>query len=83
MNEATAIAWRVRRKDLALCWSAAAVTLFVFFNAGSTPDSDRFLSQADAIFSGEGFLTYGRLETWLPPGYPVFLAALIRLSASA
>jgi hypothetical protein len=71
--------WKMRIGDIAWCWLCALFALAVFYVPGFTPDSARFLAQADQIAMGNGFVTYGRLETWLPPGYPVFIAALKNL----
>ena len=65
--------------DLAICALALTGSLFIFWVYVETPDWFRFLDQAKPIAAGEGFRTGGRLETYLPPGYPVFVAALILL----
>ena len=51
----------------------ATVLVYVPVN---TPDSDRFLEQAASIVSGKGYRYMGALETFLPPGYPMFIALI-------
>jgi len=53
----------------------AAITVLTLYVPVDTPDTARFKEQADSIVSGHGYRTLGTLETWLPPGYPVLIAA--------
>lgn len=54
----------------------AALMIVALFVPTTTPDTQRFELQADAILAGSGFRTGPVLETFLPPGYPLFLAAI-------
>lgn len=46
------------------------------FWAGEQQDSQRFQSQAEWLFNGQGFRWHDELCAYLPPGYPAFLAVL-------
>ncbi len=48
----------------------------VVWTPNRSPDSDRFEAQADGLIMGQGFSSKGLPETALPPGYPLFLAAV-------
>src|SRR5436305_14757521 len=55
-----------------------AVKLPLAACVGPHPSGDeaRYTGQAHSLLSGHGFSEDGRPETSLPPGYPVFLAAV-------
>lgn len=69
---------RVVLLDLAICAFALGVAVALFWAPGVTPDWPRFSAQAQSMLTGSGFRTAGELETYLPPGYPVFVA-IVRL----
>jgi hypothetical protein len=54
----------------------AVSVLLCLFVPARTPDSDRYESQARSILEGKGYRTWGNPETTLPPGYPLFIAAI-------
>lgn len=69
--------------DLGVCFALAILALGFFYVDGWTPDSRRFVDQSVSILAGEGFRTKGLLDTWLPPGYPIFIASLEQIGLGA
>jgi len=60
-----------------LFWLAiAAIVRVVLVQPWIWPDSHRYLSEAESLLRGAGYATDGVLETYFPPGYPVFVAAV-------
>jgi hypothetical protein len=68
---------------IAACRSALFLfSLFLVSRTIYSWDSFRFLTQAASMLNGGGFQRMGVAETMLPPGYPVFLMALLSASGS-
>ncbi len=59
---------------LIACNVIAALVIWIAYAAVSTPDTLRFFGQASSLVEGNGYKTVGVPETFLPPGYPVFIA---------
>ncbi len=76
-----------RTRDRELGWVFAGLLLallvrIALFNPDSAGDIHRYTSQAHALLTGQGFGRNGTLETDLPPGYPLLLAAIFAVVPS-
>jgi len=70
-------------RDLLWCGLAALGLRLALWEGADPPDAQRFLAQAMDLAAGRGFLCEGQPCTTLPPGYPVFVAVLMRLGLPA
>lgn len=60
----------------------AVLVRCLLFYPGETGDTKRYIAQSESLLSGQGFGRNGVLDVQLPPGYPVFLAAVRSVTTS-
>lgn len=59
-------------------WSASFVSFLLIINSSwnATPDSALYLSLAESLAQGQGYIYNGERHTFVPPGMPLLLAAV-------
>jgi hypothetical protein len=59
--------------------SAALFALLINTSWNATPDSAFYLSLAESIATGKGYIFNGEPHTYVPPGFPLMLAFVVKL----